>query len=161
MRGRMTRARATHLPGDERLLDVEGLMRLDRAEARCVGVAAEAGVDVERAAELDRKFVPTCDRAQHVHDAVHLRVDGAPDTVPAVAHVAGLLVWNEAAGVMDRRERPVVRRLDTGDDRCHHVARPAERYFLRIFEHEKTTERVYSDGEKDGERPYGWGEPSA
>src|SRR5258707_11945070 len=125
----MTRARATHLPGDERLLDVGGLMQLDRAEARRVGVAAEAGVDVERAAELDRKFVPTGDRAQHVHDAVRLRVDRAPDTVPAVAHVAGLLVWNEAAGVMDRRERPVVR-LDAGDDRCHHVARPQNDTFF-------------------------------
>jgi hypothetical protein len=61
---------------------------------------------------------------------------------------------------MDRCERPVVG-LDAGDDRCHHVARPTERDVLRIFEHEKTREPVYSDGEKDGERPHGWGEPSA
>src|SRR5690606_29795634 len=101
---------------EELLLEVGILMRFDGAEARHLRVAAEAGVDVERAVRLERELVVAGDRTDHVPDAGDLRVERAPDAVAAVARVAGLVMWHEAAHVVHRRERAVVR-LEARDDR--------------------------------------------
>src|SRR5215470_14508950 len=108
MRGRMADARATHLARQELLLQIGVLVRLDCTESRRKRMAAETRVDVEGTVQRDRQRVPAGDSAYHVHHPRHLRVHPAPDTVATVAGEACVVMRNEAARVMIRRQRPVV-----------------------------------------------------
>src|SRR5262249_61750873 len=103
MRRRMAGSGARHGVAQERLLYIGVLMRRDGAEGRRARVAAEAGVDVERAVQLERQVVAPREAAQHVHDAGPLGPECSPDTVAAVAREAGPGGGDPAAGIGDWR----------------------------------------------------------
>src|SRR5262244_319642 len=130
MRRRMAGTRTTDLARQELLLQIGVLVRLDGAEARRKRMAAETRVDVEGAVERNRQRVPSGQGAHHVHEAGHLRVYPSPDAVAAVAGKARRLMWNEAARVVDGRQRLIVA-LQALQNRRHHVTRAAERRVLR------------------------------
>src|SRR5262245_27127723 len=99
----MAGAGAAELAREELALQLRVPMRLLGAERLRLGVTAQAGADVETP-RLERVAVVSGHRVGHVADARELGVDGAPDSVSAVALEAGVFVRDRAASPMDRRQ---------------------------------------------------------
>src|ERR1043166_4380859 len=147
MAGRVTDAGAAHLVLEEGLLRIRVLVRENRAERGGPCMAVETRPYVERTHELDRKRVVVRRRAEHVPDAGHLGVDGAPDAVSTVAYEARLLVRDQTTAVVDGGER-IALLAEAGRDRRHDVTRAAEGDRLRVVHDEQGAERVGCDGEE-------------
>src|ERR671922_3061299 len=88
------------------------------------GVAAEAAHVRVWPSDLDWLLVRPGGVAPHVAEPVELGADGAAEPVVGVTGVA-LAFLDVAVLEVRRRERIAVSILQIGDERRHHVARPA------------------------------------